>query len=44
MRVTAYSIESSKDTLGAIGFKDIEFRFFQIRSNGELYSFVFARK
>jgi ubiquinone/menaquinone biosynthesis C-methylase UbiE len=44
MRVTSYSIESSMDALGAIGFKDIEFRFFQIRSNGELYSFVFARK
>jgi ubiquinone/menaquinone biosynthesis C-methylase UbiE len=44
MRVTAYSIESSMDTLGAIGFKEIEFRFFQIRSNGELYSFVFASK
>jgi ubiquinone/menaquinone biosynthesis C-methylase UbiE len=44
MRVTSYSIESSMDALGAIGFKDIEFRFFQIRSNGELYSFVFASK
>jgi hypothetical protein len=44
MRVTSYSIESSMDALGAIGFKDIEFRFFQIRSNGELYSFVLARK
>lgn len=44
MRVTSYSIESSMDALGAMGFKDIEFRFFSIRSNGELYSFVLARK
>jgi ubiquinone/menaquinone biosynthesis C-methylase UbiE len=44
MRVSSYSIESTIDALAAIGFRDIEFRFFQIRSNGELYSFVFARK
>jgi ubiquinone/menaquinone biosynthesis C-methylase UbiE len=44
MRVSSYSIESTIDALTAIGFRDIEFRFFQIRSNGELYSFVFARK
>lgn len=44
MRVTPYPMRSLMDVLAATGFRDIEFRFFPVKSNGDLYSFVFARK
>jgi SAM-dependent methyltransferase len=44
MRVTPYPIRPLTDFLMSIGFRDIEFRLFPTKSNGDLYSFVFATK
>jgi ubiquinone/menaquinone biosynthesis C-methylase UbiE len=44
MRVTPYPIHVVRDYLLELGFRDIEFRLFPAKSNGDLYSFVFARK
>jgi SAM-dependent methyltransferase len=43
MRVTPYPIQSLIEVLSDIGFVDVELRLFPVRSNGDLYSFVFAR-
>jgi ubiquinone/menaquinone biosynthesis C-methylase UbiE len=44
MRVTQYPIKPLYDSLAAIGFKEIQFRSFSMKSNGDLHSFVFATK
>jgi ubiquinone/menaquinone biosynthesis C-methylase UbiE len=44
MRMTSYPVQPLYDFLTAIGFKDIQFRSFPVRSNGDLHSFVFATK
>jgi ubiquinone/menaquinone biosynthesis C-methylase UbiE len=44
MRLTPYSIDELRETLAEIGFREIEFQLFSVRSNGDLYSFVFAAK
>lgn len=44
MRRLRYEREALIHSLGSIGFKDIEFRFFAVRSNGAFHEFLFARK
>jgi hypothetical protein len=44
MRVTQYPTKPLYDSLAAIGFKEIQFRSFSMKSNGDLHSFVFATK
>jgi ubiquinone/menaquinone biosynthesis C-methylase UbiE len=44
MRVTPYPVEPLLDLLVSLGFKNIEFRMFATKSNGDLNSFVFATK
>jgi ubiquinone/menaquinone biosynthesis C-methylase UbiE len=44
MRMTSYPVQPLYDFLTSIGFKDIQFRSFPVRSNGDLHSFVFATK
>jgi ubiquinone/menaquinone biosynthesis C-methylase UbiE len=44
MRATAYPLTSLRLFLLNIGFKNVEFRIFPMRSNGELHPFVFATK
>jgi ubiquinone/menaquinone biosynthesis C-methylase UbiE len=44
MRVTSYPIQRLSEFLTALGFTNIEFRLFPAKSNGDLYSFVFATK
>jgi ubiquinone/menaquinone biosynthesis C-methylase UbiE len=44
MRVTPYPMRPLYDFLIALGFKDIQFRSFSTKSNGDLPSFVFATK
>jgi len=44
MRVTPYSIETLNSSLLEAGFKDIQFKWFSMKSNGDRISFVFATK
>lgn len=44
MRATHYDIPALEDFLTDLGFKDIEFRIFKTKSNGQPHSFVFATK
>jgi predicted SAM-dependent methyltransferase len=44
MRMTSYPAQHLYDSLVATGFKDVQFRSFSVRSNGDLHSFVFATK
>ena len=44
MRMTPYPIRSLNTFLSELGFKNIEFRIFPTKSNGDLQPFVFATK
>jgi SAM-dependent methyltransferase len=44
MRGTLYSIRSLTAQLAQLGFKNIEFRIFPLKSNGDYHPFVFATK
>ncbi len=44
MRGTPYPIRSLRMFLASIGFKNIEFRIFALKSNGDPHPFVFATK
>lgn len=44
MRGTPYPIRSLTLYLSKLGFKNIEFRIFPIKSNGEPHPFIFATK
>jgi ubiquinone/menaquinone biosynthesis C-methylase UbiE len=44
MRMTSYSTRSLYSILARVGFSNIEFRTFPTTSNGDLHSFVIARK
>jgi hypothetical protein len=44
MRNTPYSIKDLRLFLADLGFKDIEFRIFPTKSNGDPHPFVFATK
>jgi ubiquinone/menaquinone biosynthesis C-methylase UbiE len=44
MRMTPYPMQPLYDFLTVVGFKDIQFRSFSMKSNGDLHSFVFATK
>ena len=44
MRGTPYPIKSLNEFLSSVGFREIEFRIFPTKLNGELHPFVFATK
>jgi len=44
MRGLKYEVSWVLTTFSAIGFENIEIRTFQVRSNGDWHSFIFARK
>jgi len=44
MRGTQYPMKSLRQFLSSIGFKEVEFRFFPVKSNGDFHPFVFAMK
>jgi SAM-dependent methyltransferase len=44
MRGTQYPIMSLRLFLSTLGFKNVEFRFLPVKSNGDLHPFVFATK
>ena len=44
MRFTSYSLSALHTFLAELGFKNIEFRFFETASNGELHPCVLATK
>jgi SAM-dependent methyltransferase len=44
MRGLSYEMGWLLELLRGMGFQDVEFAFFPVRSNGDIHSFVFARK